>query len=345
MSYSRQLTRITVLAISLLISIPANSGPIEDGFIAFKQGDKELAYKHWLPLAIQGDARSQFFLSMLYENWTGGAEDRKNAKRWLTASANNGFVPAIFNLGNNYHQGRYGAINNKMAEYWWTQAAVQGFVDAQYHLATIYYWGIGLPQDLKEAFYWFDKAAKNGSQEASDAVLQMRARNQLQFRERSGPSNIAYDDPRIVSRLALEPQEKNAVEDVAIPIAASVLSAKPEPQPRLGPRLPVAQKDEVVKESGSSQSSGYDWVSQQPTSNFTIQLYASGRSNHCDDYVKKLRELYQLETYSQASVRKRKRLCSVIYGSYVQRAEAKAKLEQLPRKIRRLKPWIRKIAK
>jgi len=87
----------------LFFSLPVLSDSVEDGFIAFKQGDKESAYKHWLPLAIKGEPRAQFFLSVLYEGWTGRAEDLSNAKRWLTASANNGFIPAQFNLGNNYY--------------------------------------------------------------------------------------------------------------------------------------------------------------------------------------------------------------------------------------------------
>ncbi|MCP4127054.1 MAG: hypothetical protein GY753_08340, partial [Gammaproteobacteria bacterium] len=73
---------VILYAVCLLFSIPAFSDSVEDGFVAFKQGDKELAYKNWLPLAIQGDARAQFFLSVLYEQWTGSVEDRKNTKRW-----------------------------------------------------------------------------------------------------------------------------------------------------------------------------------------------------------------------------------------------------------------------
>ena len=322
MSRSRP-RRIILLAILLLLSTQAFSDPLEEGFVAFKQGDKELAYKNWLPLAIRGDARAQFFLSVLYENWTGGVEDKKNATRWLTASANNGFIPARFNLGNNYHQGRYGAVDNKMAAYWWEQAAVQGFVEAQYHLATIYYWGKGIQQDLKEALYWYQKAAKNGSQEAAAAILQMRASEMVGLRERSGPVNISYDDPRIVSRLSL-PSNGNSSDqtDAGVKIADT-------PKAETGP--------------DSIQSSDQDWVEQQPTGNFTIQLFASGRLNHCEDYVRQLRERYQLETHAHASARKRRIRCSVIYGSYAERVEAKAKLRQLPREIRRAKPWVRQL--
>ncbi len=349
---------IILCAACLLFSIPAFSDSVEDGFDAFKQGDKELAYKNWLPLAIQGDARAQFFLSVLYEQWTGGVEDRNSAKRWLTASANNGFIPARFNLGNNYHLGKYGRVNNKMSAHWWQQAAIQGFVEAQYYLGTIYYWGEGIEFDLKESFYWFDKAAKSGSQRARAALLQVRA-GSLE-RDKTGPVNIAYDDPRIVSRLSVidtdnteSPVTSDSTPDQP---GVAVVSGSPavDGVQEEGGAAPTLAQNKLMQpgeeqETGSTpeQQPGPDlnWVEQQPAENHAIQLFASGRMQHCEDYAGELRQSYRLQAHAYAFSLKRRKLCAVVYGSYPKLSEAMVSMRQLPRKLRHSKPWIRKLGK
>ncbi|MCP4126356.1 MAG: hypothetical protein GY753_04755, partial [Gammaproteobacteria bacterium] len=323
-----------------------------------KQGDKELAYKNWLPLAIQGDARAQFFLSVLYEQWTGSVEDRKNTKRWLTASANNGFIPAQFNLGNNYHLGQYGRASNKMAAHWWQQAAIQGFVEAQYYLGAIYYWGEGIELDLKESFYWFDKAAKSGSQRARAALLQVRA-GSLE-RDKTGPVNIAYDDPRIVSRLSAidtdnteSPVTSDSTPDQPEVAAVSGPSAVDDVQGQ-GEAAPALEQNKLMQ-PGEEQGIGptpvqqpgpeLNWVEQQPAESHTIQLFASGRMQHCEDYVGELRHSYRLQAHAYAFSLKHRKLCAVVYGSYPKLSEAMASMRQLPPKLRESKPWIRTLGK
>ena len=351
---------VVLFIYSLLFSIPVLSDSVEDGLHAFKQGDKELAYKNWLPLAIQGNVRAQFFLSALYEQWAGGSEDINNSKRWLTASANNGFIPAQFNLGNNFHLGKYSRANNKMAAYWWEQAAVQGFTEAQYLLGTLYYWGEGIELDLKESFYWFEKAANSGSQEARTAMMQARA-GTLE-RDRNSPINIAYDDPRIV----LGPSATTSI-DNGQRTEKELIAGKPDSEvaaPRaqasdskqtLGkkgsdtaldsvPATDMAENAVVVKDTPEQpRDQGLNWVHRQPADNYTIQIFASGRMKHCEKYVGQLRRSHKLETSSYPFVMQRRKMCAVVYGSYASRSEAMAKLSELPRKIRLAKPWVRKL--
>jgi hypothetical protein len=338
-----------LLALAMCFSIPAFSDSVDDGLAAFKRGDRELAYKNWLPLAIKGDARAQFFLSVLYEQWTGGEEDRKNARRWLIASANNGFIPAQFNLGNNYHLGKYGRANNKMAAYWWEQAAIQGFVEAQYRLGSIYYWGVGIELDLKESFYWFDKAARNGSQRARAAMLQARA-GTLE-RDRNAPVNITYDDPRIVTTSQAgatgAPAGAGSQAQVPAPEAPAVMQehgegATPDQMPE--PSRPAATRTLTVEPEPKAEPEP-DWVQQQPATNSTIQLFASGRMQHCEEYAGKLRQDHGLDTRAYAFSSRGNKLCAVLVGSYPQRAEAMTGLQQLPGKLRRDKPWIRNLGK
>ncbi len=137
-------------------------------------------------------------------------------------------------------------------------------------------------------------------------------------------SNIAYDDPRIVSKLSL-PLEQTAV-------------AK---QHNL-PESTIAQQTEV---EAAKEQQEQDWVSLQPPNNYTIQLLASTILRDCKNYSKELFAIAKLETNTQSFLKKGKRYCAVIYGSYGSYAQAKSSLRHLPRKRRKAKPWIRKIAR
>ncbi len=350
---------IIILTILLLISHRAISSPLEEGFLAYKQGDVELAQEKWLALAIKGDVRAQFFLSVLFDKQSKGPQGQDNAKRWITASANNGFVPAQFNLGNNFHKGKYGPANNKMAEYWWNQAAVQGFPEAQYQLATLYYWGKrGVERNLKEAFYWFEQASKGGHKDAVDAVLLMRAGEQLSPTDAAGLANIAYDDERIVSKLSLDSDQLALVKQqkkLMANVPKQSLTAAPESEvlPKQDKSktasisAPKEQPEEVIPEINVAvtKQPEKDWVSRQPPANYTIQLFASTSLKECEEYIRHFFQTYQLGAHSQSFTKKGRKYCAAIYGSYGSYSQAKGRLSQLPRKIRRAKPWIRKMAR
>lgn len=342
-----------ILPMLLLISTSVVSGQLEDGFLAYQHGDREYAKKNLLPLAIKGDVRAQFFLSVLFDSGT-SPEDKENAKRWLTASANNGFVPARFNLGNNYHNGKYGGVNNKMAEYWWNQAAVQGFPEAQYHLATLYYWGkSGVEPNKKEAFYWFERASQHGYQAAAEALLLMRAGEPMPSPDKNTPANIAYDDHRIISKLKLEAKQissATAPVDVSGPgVSSSTPGSEPKDMAaRRKDTVPVARQPEPIDTNSRVEAPEYPekgWVLQQPGANYTIQLYASTNPNECEELVQRLYRDHLIETHTQSFTKSSQEHCAVIYGSYAKYSQAKSQLSRLPLNLRQAKPWIRKLAR
>jgi hypothetical protein len=348
---------IIIFAVVFLFSQEAVSGQIEDGFVAYKTGDIDLAQKQWLALAIRGDVRAQFFLSVCFEKQSDHHKNRDNAKRWLTASANNGFVPAQFNLGNNFLNGKYGVTDIDMTEYWWDKAAVQGFPEAQYHLAKLYYRGKrGAKPNLKEAFYWFEQAAKGGHKKAVDAALLMRGGEAISFEKADNPTNVTYDDQRIISKLSFTLEQIALIEDRNRQKLTA--SKKTTEAPESGD---VAQKEEPNKKEAVSEiklpeeaesvskppalEQQDDWISQQPSKNYTIQILASTSIHECESYSRKLLASYKLTTHTQSFKKKGKSYCAVIQGSYGSYSQAKSNLSQLPRKIRKANPWIRKIAR
>lgn len=104
------------------------------GYQSYLNGDYDIAYQEWLPLAELGDAEAQYNLGVMHDEGAGREQNPAEAAAW-------------------YHK-----------------AARQGFVDAQANLALMYYHGHGVPCDHKEAGKWFGLAAKQGDAEAAASL-------------------------------------------------------------------------------------------------------------------------------------------------------------------------------
>ena len=66
------------------------------------------------------------------------------------------------NLGLMYYNGNGLPQDYKEAVKWYTKAAEQGYADAQFNLALMYDNGQGVPKDYKEAVKWYTKSAEQG---------------------------------------------------------------------------------------------------------------------------------------------------------------------------------------
>lgn len=123
--------RLLWIAGTLLVGAGATwAGAFEDGVAAQDRGDYRTAFSTFREMALQGDAASQFRLSLLYTTGQGTPADAKEALRWLRQSAQRGYAQAQSNLGIVYSKGR------------------------------------GVPQDPLKAYAWFSLGAQSGSQDA-----------------------------------------------------------------------------------------------------------------------------------------------------------------------------------
>jgi TPR repeat protein len=117
------------------------------------RGNSGAARQLLLPLAQQGDAASQFQLSLLYANGKGGAVNVEESLRWLRSAATKGYGAAQSNLGAAYSRGQ------------------------------------GVPQDYVRAVAWFSLAVANGSKEAATnrevALRRMTVQQKVQAQELS----------------------------------------------------------------------------------------------------------------------------------------------------------------
>jgi len=88
--------------------------------------DYKTAYKLFLPLAEQGNAKAQVLLGLMYVNGQGVPQDYKEAIKW-----------------------------NRLA-------AEQGYAQDQFNMGAWYEYGIGVDQDLLLAHMWYNLAGSNG---------------------------------------------------------------------------------------------------------------------------------------------------------------------------------------
>jgi len=133
--------------------------------------NKEEALKWLLKASKQGDPKANFYLGSAYLYAHGDFEvNYKLALKYLTLSAEDGFVRAYYSLAKMYRDGRGGFLDYDEAEYWLTKAAEGEDVSAQYDLGCFYSDpDMGKQDDIK-SLKWFTIAAHNGDIEAQALV-------------------------------------------------------------------------------------------------------------------------------------------------------------------------------
>ncbi len=109
----------------------------QQGLTAYEQSNYQTAFKLWLPLAEQGNAKAQYNLGVMYGNGRGVKQDYFKAVNWYRKAAEQGHADAQLNLGYMYEKGRGVKQDDFEAVKWYRQAAEQGNAKAQFNLGNI----------------------------------------------------------------------------------------------------------------------------------------------------------------------------------------------------------------
>ena len=136
----------------------------QQGLTAYEQSNYQTAFKLWLPLAEQGNAKAQYNLGVMYGNGRGVKQDYFKAVNWYRKAAEQGYAKAQFNLGNMYANGRGVKQDDVEAVKWFRKAAEQGAANAQAILGFSYLLGKGVQVNKSLAKEWFSKACDNGEE-------------------------------------------------------------------------------------------------------------------------------------------------------------------------------------
>jgi TPR repeat protein len=86
------------------------------GLDAALKGDYKTAIKEWQPLAEQGDSIAQYNLSLMYRYGRGVLKDEKKEIELLGKSAEQGYIPAQYELGK-WYASWHGWIGTKLPKY------------------------------------------------------------------------------------------------------------------------------------------------------------------------------------------------------------------------------------
>ena len=157
---------ILVLALLWPVSLLAD---FQAGMDAYKRGEYAKAYREWLPLAEQGDAKAQYRLGLLSAgDRRGVAKDEAAMLMWVRRAADQDFSDAQWTLGNLYFYGPGGHVKIVKKDFaealrWYRKASEWGQAFAQERLGDMYLRGWGVEFDPPQAFVWFSLSAANGN--------------------------------------------------------------------------------------------------------------------------------------------------------------------------------------
>jgi TPR repeat protein len=133
-----------------------------------------------ITLAKSGEAEAQFNVGEMYEIGFGVKQDNKEARYWITRSANQKYEKAVFKLlyWDVERDGLKGKNKVKVEEL--NMMANQGNAQAQYYLGKMYAHGVGIDKNSDVAIDWLNKAALAGVLEAELELTSEREDLQLE---------------------------------------------------------------------------------------------------------------------------------------------------------------------
>lgn len=182
---------IWVALFCLLALSGAMAGPLEDGGVAYQQGDFQTAFRLWLPMAERGDVVAQANISTLYLNGQGVPKDIVESMKWCRKAAAQGWRDAQFNLGVGYEHGQGVGQDYVEASRWYLKAADQDDTAAQINLGALYEAGKGVRQNKVQALKWYMIAAQRGHTSSDSNTTFLAVQNKTRLKQELPPSDIA----------------------------------------------------------------------------------------------------------------------------------------------------------
>lgn len=115
-----------------------------------------------------GFAPAQYRIGNMYEKGLGVTRDIARSQAWYEQAAVQGNASAMHNLAVLHAMGADGDTDNDAAAKWFVQAAELGVKDSQFNLGILSAKGVGIKQSLEESYKWFALVAKTGDKDAAN---------------------------------------------------------------------------------------------------------------------------------------------------------------------------------
>jgi TPR repeat protein len=140
----------------------------EQGSAGFAQIDPkdDPEWSEIMKKAESGNVMSQWMVAVQYY----GQGNESKSAYWAEKAAEQGFLPAQYDIGVAYLYGKGVPKDLTKAAHWFQKAAEQGESSAQHNLGKMYAEGLGVKQDYFKAVQWYQKAAEQGDAYAQYAL-------------------------------------------------------------------------------------------------------------------------------------------------------------------------------
>jgi TPR repeat protein len=135
---------------------------IEEAEDLFVSGDYTKALKAIEPMAMQGVAKAQLLLGLMYSDGLGVKRNNAEAFKWLHKAGEQDQISAFYPLYDIYRKGKGVKKDNIEAVKWLRKAGEQGDYFVLMELVDIYRKGKGIKKDNAEVLKWLRKAAEYG---------------------------------------------------------------------------------------------------------------------------------------------------------------------------------------
>lgn len=344
----------------------------EEGKKAYLAQDYKLALEILKPLAENGDAQAQITLGLMYDYGHGVEKSPSESIKWYLMAAEQGVPLVQHDMGVKYFQGQGVEQNYDEAARWWEMSANAGIADSQFNLGLMYYRGIGIEKDYVKAAKLFEAAAEQGHGNAQYSLAVMYAFGQskeksystaLKWFNKAAEQNIAQaqfnlgvfnengyglakdlNKAREWYQLAANQGLQEAIEKLkTLPKQKAITVAEEKSRETISEKPVkennIAEPAETSSPTSTNKLNLSQWLRQQATDNYTIQL---GSVVNQQDIIKYIQSsgLDSNAGYIEVIVNGITRY-TAIYGLYDTYQKAELAVSGLPKAVRNAKPWIR----
>jgi hypothetical protein len=141
-----------------------------------RQSNRAVEERWMLRAAEHGDASTQLWLGVAYEQDWFGTVDAELALKWYRRAAESGDPDAQVVLGEKYEDGEGVEQNYELAAKWFRNAAehvpdLGGAGQGRNHLGLLYMEGHGVPRDYAQAYFWFSLNRPGRNADDAKAML------------------------------------------------------------------------------------------------------------------------------------------------------------------------------
>ena len=178
-------------AMTIVLTCGLSFLAIPNAFASYDDESDSEIKKRWIKEANQGDAETQYIIGKEYlgdkahHPW----KDEHGLRmfkinvpegiKWITRSANQGYIDAQIELGDLYRKGEIVRQSGSKAIEWYSKAVNQGDKDVYYWLASMYEEGSLVPVNAVKVIEWSKKGASSGDQLSPKVAAMMYEKGEI----------------------------------------------------------------------------------------------------------------------------------------------------------------------